>query len=205
MFGSSGPPFAPGFRYSFNNDTASARHPERRFPDVRRPAVGTGRAGEELVKSRRQSEQGFTLLEVMMAMLIGMVGLMGTVAVQQVTLRAAFDSNEAMVAMRLAVQGMEQFSIATVSEGPPVVDELAARAAITGALNAWSTPEYVDSNGTCPGSTTSWSARCRWKREWQVSNSGVGLPYNISVKVTYNSDSSHPKMVRVDSERRKIL
>jgi prepilin-type N-terminal cleavage/methylation domain-containing protein len=159
----------------------------------------------QVLKSGRRSEQGFTLLEVMMAMLIGMVGLMGTVAVQQVTLRAAFDSNEAMVAMRLAVQGMEQFSIATVSDGPPVIDELAARAATTGALNVWSTPEFVDSNGACPVSTSSWSARCRWKREWQVTNSGVGLPYNISVKVTYNGDSSNPKMVRVDSERRKSL
>jgi prepilin-type N-terminal cleavage/methylation domain-containing protein len=170
-----------------------------------RYAFWTARAAEEVVKSRRRSEQGFTLLEVMMAMLIGMVGLMGTVAVQQVTLRAAFDSNEAMVAMRLAVQGMEQFSIATVAEGPPPIDELATRAAATGALNAWSPPEYVDSNGTCAAGTSTWSARCRWKREWQVTNTGVGLPYNISVKVTYNSDGTNPKMVRVDAERRKIL
>jgi prepilin-type N-terminal cleavage/methylation domain-containing protein len=158
-----------------------------------------------VVKTRRRAERGFTLLEVMMAMLIGMVGLMGTVAVQQVTLRAAFDSNEAMVAMRLAAQGMEQFSIATVSNGPPVVDELAARAALTGAANVWSAPEFVDSKGTCAAGTSSWSAPCRWKREWQVTNTGAGSPYNISVRVTYNNDSGTPKMVRFDSERRKNL
>jgi prepilin-type N-terminal cleavage/methylation domain-containing protein len=157
------------------------------------------------MKSRRPADEGFTLLEVMMALLIGMVGLMGTVAVQQVTLRAAYDSNEAMVAMRLAVQGMEQFSIATVSEGPPVVDELATRAASTGALNTWSPAEYLDANGTCAGGTATWSAKCRWKREWQVTNSGVAQPYNISVKVTYNTDGGNPKIVRIDSERRKNL
>jgi prepilin-type N-terminal cleavage/methylation domain-containing protein len=157
------------------------------------------------MKTRRRPDPGFTLLEVMMALLIGMVGLMGTVAVQQVTLRAAYDSNEAMVAMRLAVQGMEQFSIATVTEGPPIVDELAGRAALTGAVNAWSPPEYLDSNGGCPTGTAIWTARCRWKREWQVTNSGIGLPYNVSVKVTYNADGGNPKLVRIDSERRKNL
>jgi prepilin-type N-terminal cleavage/methylation domain-containing protein len=167
--------------------------------------LGAGHLGVVMRKTRRRPEQGFTLLEVMMALLIGMVGLMGTVAVQQVTLRAAYDSNEAMVAMRLAVQGMEQFGIATVSEGPPLVDELAARAALTGTLNAWSTPEYIDSNGNCAAGTASWSAKCRWKREWQVTNMGVGLPYNISVKVTYNTDGGNPKIVRIDTERRKNL
>jgi prepilin-type N-terminal cleavage/methylation domain-containing protein len=154
---------------------------------------------------KRPRDSGFTLLEVMMALLIGMVGLMGTVAVQQVTLRAAQESNEAMVAMRLAVQGMEQFSIATLSDGPPVVDELATRAATTGALAVWSTPEFLDSNGGCASGTASWTARCRWKREWQVTNNGVGQPYNISVKVTYSSDSGSPKIVRIDTERRKSL
>jgi prepilin-type N-terminal cleavage/methylation domain-containing protein len=158
-----------------------------------------------VVKTGRRSEQGFTLLEVMMAMLIGMVGLMGTVAVQQVTLRATFDSNEAMVGMRIAVMGMEQFSIATVSAGPPVVDELKARADVTGKLNVWSAPEYLDPNGNCVAGTASWSAKCRWKREWQVTDMGVGLPYNISVRVTYNIDGSNPKIVRIDSERRKTL
>ncbi len=154
---------------------------------------------------RRRSEEGFTLLEVMMAVVVGMVGLLGTVAVQQVTLRATQDSQEAMVAMRLAVQAMEQFNVANVTAGPPVVDELAGRAASTGGQGKWSTPEYVDSNGTCPSGGSSWSAKCRWKREWQVTNTGTGLPYDISVKVTYNSDSINPRFVRLDAERRKTL
>ena len=153
----------------------------------------------------RADEGGFTLLEVMMAIVVGMVGLLGTVAVQQVTLRATKDANEATVAMRLAAQALEQFNVAQVSEGPPVVDQLATRAASTGALGVWSTPEYLDSNGGCAAGGNSWTPKCRWKREWQVTNTGAGLPYNISVKVTYNSDALSPKFIRLDWERRKTL
>jgi Tfp pilus assembly protein PilV len=158
-----------------------------------------------MARRRRSDDGGFTLLEVMMSMVVGMVGLLGTVAVQQVTLRATQDANEATVAMRLAVQAMEQFNVATVSVGPPAVDELAVRAASTGAVGVWSTPEYLESSGSCSGGGSSWSAKCRWKREWQVTNTGPGRPYNISVKVTYNSDALSPKFVRLDWERRKTL
>jgi Tfp pilus assembly protein PilV len=85
-------------------------------------------------------DQGFTLLEVLMAILVAMIGLLGTVAVQQVALRATMQGNDAIVAMRLATQRTEQFSAASTSAGPPVVDELAARAAETGP-SVWSTPE----------------------------------------------------------------
>jgi prepilin-type N-terminal cleavage/methylation domain-containing protein len=160
-----------------------------------------------MVKRRRKSEQGgFTLLEVLMALLIGMIGLLGTVAVQQTVLRATASANDAQIATRLATQRMEQFSVAFTYPGPPVViDELAPRAAATGALNQWSTPEYLDASGACAGGTASWTALCRWKREWKVTNLGAGLPYDISVRVTYNIDGATPKVVRLDMERRKIF
>jgi len=73
-----------------------------------------------------------------MALLIGMIGLLGTVAVQQTVLRATASANDAQIANRLATQRMEQFSVAFTYPGPPVVvDELAPRAAATGALNKW--------------------------------------------------------------------
>jgi Tfp pilus assembly protein PilV len=159
-----------------------------------------------VVKRRHRTtagDQGFTLLEVLMAILVAMIGLLGTVAVQQVALRATMQGNDAIVAMRLATQRAEQFSAAATSAGPPVVDELAARAAETGAA-VWSTPEYLDATGTCPGGTGSWSGTCRWRREWRVVNSGVGAPYNISVQVTYDMDGT-PKVVRFDLERRKTF
>ena len=82
---------------------------------------------------RRRNSHGFTLLEVMVALVIGMIGLVGTVAVQQALLRATQNSNDAMIAMRLASQRMEQFNVATTHGGPPIIDELAARALETGA------------------------------------------------------------------------
>ena len=149
---------------------------------------------------RRQA--GFTLLEVMMALLLGMIGLIGTMAMQQVILRATYASNDAMVAMRLATMGMEQLQVATVDLGPPLVDEFAARAAATGNLGVWSPPEFLDPTGGCPTGTAAATPRCRWRREWQVTNTGVALPYNLSVRVTFDIDGT-PKLARVDMERRK--
>lgn len=159
-----------------------------------------------MVKRRRRPEGGFTLLEVLMALLIGMIGLLGTVAVQQTVLRATASANDAQIATRLATQRMEQFSVAFTYPGPPVViDELAPRAAATGAQGKWSTPEYLDASGGCPTGTASWTANCRWMREWKVTNTGGGLPYDISVRVTYNIDGATPKIVRLDMERRKTF
>ena len=141
-----------------------------------------------------------------MALLIGMIGLLGTVAVQQTVLRATASASDAQIAMRLATQRMEQFSVSFTYPGPPVVvDELAPRAAITGALSKWSTPEYLDASGACPTGTGTWTAACRWMREWKVTNLGVGSPYDISVRVTYNVDGATPKVVRLDMERRKTF
>jgi type II secretory pathway pseudopilin PulG len=154
----------------------------------------------------RRDEGGFTLLEVLIALLIGMIGLLGTVAIQQTVLRATASANDAQIATRLATQRMEQFSVAFTYPGPPVVvDELAPRAAITGALSQWSTPEYLDASGACSSGTSTWTPTCRWKREWKVTNRGAGQPYDISVKVTYNLDGATPKVVRLDMERRKIF
>jgi prepilin-type N-terminal cleavage/methylation domain-containing protein len=153
----------------------------------------------------RRSERGFTLLEVMIALMIGMIGLLGTVAMQQTVLRASQNASEAATAMRLATQRLEQFSIAAVSATNPPTDELRARALITGAVGVWSTPEFLDSSGRCPTGTGAWTAACRWQCEWQVTDTGVGLPYNVSVRVTYNLDGDNPKIVRVDMERRKTF
>ena len=160
-----------------------------------------------MVKRRRRRDQGgFTLLEVLMALLIGMIGLLDTVAVQQTVLRATASANDAQIATRLATQRMEQFSVAFTYPGPPVVvDELAPRAAITGALSQWSTPEYLGASGDCATGTATWTATCRWMRQWKVTNLGVGQPYDISVRVQYNLDGATPKTVRLDMERRKTF
>jgi type II secretory pathway component PulJ len=150
---------------------------------------------------RREPSGGFTLLEVMVALVLGMIGLIGTVAVQQALLRATQNSNDAMIAMRLASQRMEQFNVAKTSSGPPLIDELAARATETG--TTWSTPEYLDANGSCATGTGTWTGTCRWRRQWKVLNVGSGQPYDISVQVTYSLDTGTPKIVRIDGERRK--
>ena len=46
-------------------------------------------------------EAGFTLLEVMVSMLIGTIGLMGTIAVQQSIISASKNANDAAIAMQI--------------------------------------------------------------------------------------------------------
>jgi hypothetical protein len=140
------------------------------------------------------------MIEMMVALAIGMIGLLGTVAVQQATLRAAQSSGDASTAMRLATQRMEQFNVATTSAGPPIIDELAARA--TECAGSWSTAEFIDAIGLCATGTQTWTPVCRWQRQWMVRNLGAGQPYNISVQVTYDMDGTS-KVVRIDTERRK--
>jgi prepilin-type N-terminal cleavage/methylation domain-containing protein len=133
-------------------------------------------------------EAGFTLLEVMVSMLIGTIGLMGTIAVQQSIISASKNANDAAVAMRLASQKLEELSSrSTDSQGADwpsaVIGNISTRA------GSWwqpieaterPVPEYVDAEGVYlrdqrlphrpqPGEL----GRYRWHRQWKVVNTGV--------------------------------
>jgi len=85
------------------------------------------------------------------------------------------------------------------------VAALVAACGVGDLLSQWSTPEYLSPSGSCPTGTATWTAACRWMREWKVTNLGVGNPYDISVRVTYNLDGATPKVLRLDMERRKTF
>ncbi|MDX2019816.1 MAG: prepilin-type N-terminal cleavage/methylation domain-containing protein [Deltaproteobacteria bacterium] len=143
---------------------------------------------------QRKASAGFTLVEVMIAILLAMIGLMGTLAIQQTVLSSTQNANDGQIAMRLASQSIEEFNARVTRRGPPVVDMLLPRA-----TGNWSAIEYLDVNGRVGAQ----SPTNRWARQWRVLNTGAGLPYDISVTITYNLDSGMPKVVRLDVERRK--
>ena len=164
------------------------------------------------MKRDMKRDAGFTLLEVMISMLIGTIGLMGTIAVQQSIISASKNANDAAVAMRLATQKLEELSALNCDS--PGADANAS----VGGLGPQSTkgwqplvPEYVDAEGICLRDSTNLPiapapgdlGRYRWRRQWRVVNTGGGLPYVISVIVTYNNDTGDPKTTRLDLERRK--
>ena len=153
--------------------------------------------GTSQIRRRRPSrgEAGFTMLEVLMAMLIAMVGLLGTVAVQQTLLNANANANDGAIALRLASQAMEEFNARVVAPGNPPVDRMAAIA-----NGQWSAPLYLDSMGRPSAAAT---AAARWIRRIRVTNLGANQPYNLSVEVRYALDSGAPKTVQLDMERRK--
>ena len=134
------------------------------------------------------------MLEVMIAILIAMIGLIGTVAVQQASLRGTANANDAQIAMRLAVKTLEDLN-ARKTQLSPFIDMLAPVAD-----DNWDTPLYLDAQGR---SQANQSPTNRWQVTTRVSNLGVGQPYNISVQVSYALDSGSPKTVRLDVERRK--
>src|SRR3954470_18582308 len=96
--------------------------------DVRRPRRG-----------RAPASGGFTLLEVMVALVVASIGLLGTVAVQQTMFNATANAGDAAIATRLALQTLEEQLAKVVTAGPPVVDQLAP--AVTA---GWSTAVYVN-------------------------------------------------------------
>jgi Tfp pilus assembly protein PilV len=147
----------------------------------------------ELKTTRPASDGGFTLLEVLMALLVGMVGLIGTVAVQQAVMNATSNANDAQIAMRLASKTLEEFNTRR-TQAHPHIDMLA-----TLASGLWSAPIYLDAQAK----TAPQSAKNRWQVQTRVTDTGIGLPYNISVQVTYARDTGKTKTVQLDTERRK--
>jgi prepilin-type N-terminal cleavage/methylation domain-containing protein len=151
---------------------------------------------------------GFTLVEVLVALLLGAIGLLGTLAVQQAVIGASKMANDSAVALRLASQRLEEFSTVLTTGAPtnapptPNVDQFQAPVAIANAVGVttWSGPVYLNAEGIA---ATAPSAAFRWTRRWRVLNLGPNQPYVISVTVTYAADTGTAKTVRLDLERRK--
>jgi prepilin-type N-terminal cleavage/methylation domain-containing protein len=165
-------------------------------------------------------DRGFTLIEVMIAMLIGTIGLLGTIAIQQAIIAASKNANDAAVAMRLASQKIEEVSSrSTTTQIADSNNGLGRIATPAGAPPMWlptdgsgiSVPEYVDAEGVYLRDLTGYPVtpqpadmgRYRWRRQWKVADTGQGLPYVISVIVTYDNDVGEAKTTRLDLERRK--
>ncbi len=162
-------------------------------------------------------ESGFTLLEVMIAMLIGTIGLMGTLAVQQSIISASKSANDAAVAMRLASQKLDELSSRNTVTEP--VDTAMGLKPLSLFNNWWPKgadgttplPEYVDAEGAClcevdgtPKTPVAADLSAyRWRRQWKVVDLGATLPYVVSVIVSYNNDVGVTKTTRLDLERRK--
>jgi prepilin-type N-terminal cleavage/methylation domain-containing protein len=160
---------------------------------------------------------GFTLVEVLVALLLGAIGLLGTLAVQQAVIGASKMANDAAVALRLASQKLEEFSTVLTTGAPTNTDPLphldqfqpdatVGRARIANVVGdtSWRPAAYVNAQGIeLSGNPTAPTPEYRWTRRWRVVNLGFGQPYVISVTVTYNTDTGTPRTVRLDMERRK--
>lgn len=146
-------------------------------------------------RRRAHAAAGFTMLEVMMAMMLAMVGLLGTVAVQQTLLTANANANDGAIALRLAGQAMEEFNSRVVQPGSPAIDRMAAVATGT-----WTAPVFLDAVGR-PSATQ--TAAARWQRRTRVTDMGINQPYNISVEVRYALDTGNPKVIQLDLEKVK--
>jgi type IV pilus modification protein PilV len=143
-------------------------------------------------RSRRARAAGFTLMEVMIALLLATIGLLGTVAVQQTMFNATANANDAAIATRLATQAMEQFQSLTVRAD---VDQLATQVTAD-----WTNATWLSASGV---SNPTQTADFRFLRETLVINQGVTSPYQVSVRVTYNLDQGAVKTIRIDQQRRK--
>lgn len=144
--------------------------------------------------SRAQPDAGFTLLEVLIALLVAMVGLIGTVAFQHTILRATAAANDSQVATQLAMRTMEELNTRR-TQASPFLDALGPIA-----TNAWTTPVYLNAQGR---TSAAWSGSARWRMRTRVTDLGPGRPYNLSVEISFSLDGNSPKTTRIDLERRK--
>jgi prepilin-type N-terminal cleavage/methylation domain-containing protein len=142
----------------------------------------------------KRAEAGFTLLEVLVALLVAMIGLIGTVAFQHTILRAAAYANDAQIATQLATRTMEELNTRR-TQASPFVDAIGPIA-----TGVWSTPVYLDAQGRQLPSPT---ALARWQMRTRVTDLGPARPYNLSVEISYALDTDTPKISRIDVERRK--
>ena len=142
-----------------------------------------------------RGERGFTLIEVMMALLVAMIGLIGSVAFQHTILRATAIANDAQVATQLAMRTMEELNTRR-TQPAPFVDALGPLASGT-----WTAAVFLDARGRVSPNRT---GTARWQMRSRVTDVGPGQPYNLSVELSYSLDSDTPKIVRLDVERRKI-
>ncbi|HEY5281880.1 MAG TPA: prepilin-type N-terminal cleavage/methylation domain-containing protein [Polyangia bacterium] len=173
--------------------------------------------GKLNVDTDTKRDSGFTLVEVMIAMLIGTVGLLGTLAVQQTITTASKSANDTAIAMRLASQKLDELS--SRSTDTQASDALFGLKKMVTDWSGWwphvsgnSVPEYVNAEGVClcavdgtPQVPTSADfGTYRWRRQWKVLDpNAVGQPYVISVIVSYYNDAGTTKTTRLDLERRK--
>jgi Tfp pilus assembly protein PilV len=145
-------------------------------------------------KPRKPTDAGFTLLEVMMALVVAMIGLIGTVAVQHTVLRASAAAADSQVATQLAMRTMEELNTRR-TQAAPFIDALGPIA-----TDAWTPATYYDAQGRA---SAAWTPAARWSVRTRVTNTGIARPYNLSVEVSYALDTESPKTTRIDLERRK--
>jgi type IV pilus assembly protein PilV len=146
-------------------------------------------------------DQGFTLIEIMMAILIGSIGLLGTLAMQQSIINASKGANDAAIALRLVNQKLEELASRPMETA--TVDSYCGLAPLVS--TEWSSPEWLDSLGnvttTTPTSTN--QSVFRWQRRYRVQNTGTGLPYTVSVVAAYRNQAGELRPIRLDIERGK--
>lgn len=142
---------------------------------------------------------GFTLVEVMIGVLLAMVGLLGTVAVQQTMMNAAIHADDSAIASRLAVQEMEQLNARQLAPvgGPNPGDPLDQLEPVL--TNGWFQVGFYNRAGQ---RQNNWSADSRFLVERRVEDPMGDRNYLVSVRVRYRVGDLE-KVIQLDNERRR--
>jgi prepilin-type N-terminal cleavage/methylation domain-containing protein len=130
-----------------------------------------------------RKEAGFTIIEVMIALLILLIGLSGILSMQMTSMGATAFSRHATEASVVGEKKMEELTALATTSLPTV---------------AGNDSDLVDSRGESdPGCYPS----CNYTREWTAALNAAGTEWDMTVKVTWYERGTEPYSLTFYSRR----
>jgi type IV pilus assembly protein PilV len=146
---------------------------------------------------RPNGQQGFSMLEVLIALMVLTVGLLGLAAMQEFAVNRSIDANELSIATNLAAEMIERIqynpkhvasyngiTVSSTSDPCAAITDLMARGDCTQWRERLLQTRLPSPSGTVTATTTGPASLTQWLITVQIRWSGLLMPLTFSAVVT---------------------